>query len=162
MARKNILDLAPEENKEKAKSLQDQIDLVDTIFPDGVKPAEIGQQALKLLLAEAQGFIKLDPEAKKFWIKSADKYTPDAPKAIEVTKKQSPEEYLEEAFETYDVLLEEADERAESFGEQADKRSIEINAYEQTLLSDEEMANRLIQDKELDNAFIERTIITES
>lgn len=153
MSRKTILDLVPDENVEKVKSIKEQIVLVDTIFPDGVEPAEIGQQALKLLLAEAQGFIKLDPELKKFWTKCADKYTPDAPKAIEVTKKESPAEYLEKSFEEHDVSLEDAEAFALDYGEKADERGKEVDAYEQMLMSDE---------GELTDAAYQRAVIAQS
>lgn len=153
MARITKLDLISDENAEKVKSIQEQIDLAKTIFPDGVKPAEIGQQALTLLLVEAQGFIKLDPELKKFWIKCADKYTPDAPKAIEIEHKISPEEYLEKSFEEHDILLEDAEAFALDYGEKADERAKEVDAYEQTLFSDEE---------EVTDAAYQRAVIAQS
>lgn len=138
MARTNVLELEPEQLQAKAKKAKEQIELVQETYPEDIKPTEVGQLALKMLMADASGVIELDAAAKLFWSNCTKKYTPDAPKVIEVSHKQSPQEYLEEANMIGDGLLIDAEEEAEVFGQQADERGKELEAYENNLAEDDD------------------------
>ena len=109
-----------------------QMLVAESLYPEDLSPQEVGQLSLKLLMADFLGELipTLEPSERAFLQNLTKKYTADAPKAIEIEHKTSPEEMLYKALENEEALVHEAVERSEQFGEEADKKTKLVEEFE--------------------------------
>jgi len=130
MPRENRLEVESEQSK--AVIRERQLEIVKALYPDDLTPQEVGQEALKLLMADFKGALTppLESSEKVFLISLTKKYTADAPKAITVETRTSPEEMLYEALANEERLVNEAVEKAEEFGKAADEKAKLVEEFE--------------------------------